>query len=526
MPRHSAFFSFLEIAREVVRCSCMNILMITAEMAPFASVGGLSQVMYFLSKSLVKAGHDVRVFTPLYGKINTRKYKTQSYIKHLPVPVLSKRRSDPSTLDCSIRTYKRTKPTVYFVENREYFHLRENAYGYGDDHKRFYLMCKAALEWILIEHKTKGFVPDVIHINDWHTGYFAELARSDKRYKTILNTIPILHTVHNFRYQGNMDFAYLPPEKKDNGRTRLAGFHDEKLHSQNALLRGILYADWLNTVSPTHALEVLTSQYGEGLEKVLQRRRATLSGIINGLDTTTFDPSKDPLIAHNYSVETIEKRKENKLVLQKEFGLKQDLSIPLLAFLGRLDKQKGLHLIADVLPHLFEELGIQFVILGGGDQQIAAEFRSLAESYPSQMGVHLYANFKLPRKVFAGADILLMPSMFEPGGIVALEAQRYGAVPVVRRTGGLSDILRDFDPTTKKGNGFSFVGTHPLGLLIAITRAVETYKNKKIWNSLVRNCMTEDFSWEASMRGYVKLYKKVIELRRRHVSDNPDPAFL
>lgn len=504
----------------------MNILMLSAEMAPFAPVGGLSQVMYFLSKSLIKSGHDVRVFTPLYGKINTRKYKSHPYIKHLPVPVTSKRKSDPGILECAIRVYKRTKPTVYFVENREYFHLRENAYGYADDHKRFYLMCKAALEWLLVEKKTKGWLPDVIHINDWHSGYFAEMARTDKRYKDALKGIPILHTIHNFRYQGNMDFAYIPPEKKDNGKDRLADFYDDKLHSQNALLRGIIHADWVNTVSPTHATEVLTIQYGEGLEKVLQHRRATLSGIINGLDTATFDPAKDPLVTHNYSVESIEKRKANKMILQKEFGLKQDPDVPLLAFLGRLDKQKGLHFIADALPQLFEELGIQFVILGGGDQQIASEFRALSERYPKQMGVHLYANFKLPRKVFAGADIMLMPSMFEPGGIVILEAQRYGAVPVVRRTGGLADIIRDFDPTTKKGNGFSFTGTKSIGLLIAITRAVETYRNKKLWATLVKNCMTEDFSWDASMKEYVKLYKKVLELRKRHIHENPDPAFM
>ncbi len=503
----------------------MNILLISAEMAPFAPVGGLSQVMYFLSKSMTKAGHDVRITTPLYGKINTRKYKTHPCIENLPIPIEGKRKEDAQSLTCAVRLYKKAKPLVYFIENREYFRLRENAYGYADDHKRFYILCAATLEWLLYQKETKGWMPDVIHINDWHTGYFADLARTSPRYKHAFKNIPILLTVHNFRYQGNMDFAYIPPEKKDTGKTKLPNFFDEKLHESNALLRGILYADWVNTVSPTHASEVLTQEYAEGLEKVLRERSMTLSGILNGLDTKAFDPVKDPLIGVNYSVDSIEKRGANKAILQAEFGLPQDEQTPLIAFLGRLDKQKGLHLIAQALPALFDELHIQFVILGGGDQQIANDFRLLAQKYPMQMGVHLYANFKLPRKVFAGSDMLLMPSMFEPGGIVALEAQRYGSVPIIRRTGGLADIITDFDPQTKKGNGFSFAGTTASDLLIAVTRAVETYRNVSLWKKLVKNCMSEDFSWDTSTKEYIKLYKKVGELRRRLTSDNPDPAY-
>ncbi|MEP7167412.1 MAG: glycogen/starch synthase [Candidatus Woesebacteria bacterium] len=504
----------------------MNVLMLSAEVAPFTTVGGLSQVMYFLSKSLLKAGHDVKIFTPHYGKINIKKYKSHPYIETLLVPTDATRKTDPTSIECAVRIYKKTKPLVYFLENREYYQLRENAYGYADDHQRFYLLSKACLEWLLLQYKNKEWMPDVIHAHDWHTGYFIELARTDKRYKKMMRSIPILYTVHNFRYQGNWDFSFLPPQEKDHGTNKLQSFFDPKLQKQNALLRGILQADWINTVSPTHAVEVLTPEYGEGLDKQLLKRRGVLSGIINGLDTVMFDPNKDPLIVQGFGVQSIEKRIANKLELQREFGLAKDPNVPLLAFCGRLDKQKGLHFILDVLPDVLEELGIQFVILGGGDLQLANEFRMLQERYPKQIGTHLYPNFKLPRKVFAGADMMLMPSLFEPGGIVALEAMRYGCIPIIRRTGGLSDVIKEFDPATKKGNGFSFTGNKSLGLLIAITRAVETYRNQKLWRSLMVNTMSQDFSWDNSMKEYLKLYRKVIAIRKNQLATNPNPAFV
>lgn len=503
----------------------MNVLMLSAEVAPFATVGGLSQVLYFLSKSLLRAGHDVRIFSPLHGKVRHKDYKTHVLIDKFQISTDTKRKNQPEFIDCTLREYRSKKPIVYFLENREYYTLRENVFGYADDHQRFYLMSKACLEWLVLQSKSKGWMPDVIHAHDWHAGYFVELARTDKRYKKILKQIPILYTVHNFHYQGNMDFAYLPPQERDKVKFKLKPMLDEKLLYQNALLRGILHADWINTVSPSHAVEVLTPEYGEGLESFLLKRRGVLSGIINGLDYDTFNPEKDPLIEHNYGGSSMEKRVANKHALQREFGLEITDKRPLLAFSGRLTQQKGVHLILDILEHLITEIGIQFVILGGGEQQLAVDFFKLSQKYPKQVGAHLYPNFKLPRKIFAGADAILMPSIFEPGGIVALEAMRYGCVPIVRRTGGLADVITDFDPQTKKGNGFSFTSMDGMSLLIACIRALETYKNKRLWKTLIANTMNEDFSWDFSMREYVKLYKKVTLLRRQSTRPNPNPAY-
>lgn len=503
----------------------MNVLMLSAEVAPFATVGGLSQVLFFLSSSLLKAGHDVRTFTPLHGKIRHRDYKTHVLIDKFIIPTETLRKNQPENIECTLRLYKSRKPNVYFLENREYYTLRENVFGYADDHQRFYLMCKAALEWLLIQIKNKDWVPDVIHAHDWHAGYFVELARTDKRYKKLLHHIPILYTIHNFHYQGNMDFAYLPPKERDKGNTKLRPMLDEKMVFQNSLLRGILHADWINTVSPTHAIEVLTEEYGERMDPYLLKRRGVLSGIINGLDHDTFDPEIDPLVEHNFSLATIEKRKANKLTLQKEFALEQNDAVPLLAFCGRLTQQKGAHLILDILEHLIIEMGIQFVVLGGGESQIANGFYKLSQKYPKNIGTHLYPNFKLPRKIFAGSDAIMMPSIFEPGGIVALEAMRYGCVPIVRSTGGLKDVIRDFDPETKLGNGFSFTKIDSQCLLIATIRMLESYRNKKLWKNIVTNAMKEDFSWDYSMHEYVKLYKKAISINRLAGRSNPSPAF-
>lgn len=504
----------------------MNVLMLSAEVAPFVTVGGLSQVNYYLSKSLLKNGNDVRLFTPMHGKIK-RKYKLHPYITSaFKVPTDARANGKPKEIECNVKIFKTHKPITYFLENQEYYTLRENVFGYADDHQRFYLLSRGCLEWLLYQMKNKEWVPDVIHAHDWHAGYFIELARKHPRYKKALKNIPILYTVHNFGFQGNYDFINAPPNTKDKGVERLRSIYDPKLQQQNALLRGILNADWVNTVSPSHALEVLTPEYGEGLEKQLLKRRSVLSGIINGLDTTIFDPTKDPLIKQQFSTLTLNKRIENKLDLQREFNLKTDPNIPLLAFSGRLDnKQKGLHLLVAIIEQLISEFDLQFVILGGGDHSIANDFRLLQEKYPTVIGTHLYQDFKLPHKIFAGADIMLIPSIFEPGGIVALEAMHYGCIPVVHSTGGLKDVVHDFNPTTKKGNGFSYVNSQPLSLLIAIVRALEVYKNHSLWKSLITNAMTADFSWDSSMREYVKLYKKVIAIRKRSTSSNPAPAF-
>ena len=504
----------------------MKILFLSAEVGPFVSVGGLSQVCYFLPRALAKTGDDVAIFTPKFATMdktspNKKGWKLYDEIMGLRVPVSEEPKNDD--LICNVKSYQKSKNEVktYFLENREYYELRANVYGYKDDHLRFMLLCKGCLEWLLVQKQTKGaWFPDIINCNDWHTSYFIDLARRSNRYKDIFEKVAIGLTVHNFMHQGNFDFRYCEEKDRDNGTQQLRALNDEKMIKQNPLLRGIRYADAITTESPTHAREVLLPEYGEGLETVLQEERDKLTGILNGLDLREFDPASDPFVPTHFNKSKFrEARFKNKQYLQREFGLPVNPKDFLVSYSGRLAGQKGVNLLIDAMTHLLPEYpNLQLIVLGGGEDSIRRILNDLAEKYPKQVGLHLLSNFKLPRKIFAGADALLLPSLFEPGGIVALEALRYGAVPIVRRTGGLSDIIVDFDPIAKTGNGFSFISKDAWSLYGAIVTAMTTFMNNDLWNVLVSNCLKENFSWENVAELYKKWYRMTIETRKRELA--------
>ena len=503
----------------------MRILFVTAEVGPFVSVGGLSQVSYFLPNSLLKLGDDVRIFTPKFGAMDPPKseneaedktlskhrWKLMMELEGLRVPLKTSNGKDD--LICNVKSHHTEgRVKTYFLENREYYELRANVFGYRDDHIRFLLMSKGCLEWLMLEkEKENGWWPDIIHCNDWHSAYLIELAKRSPRYKNIFSDVKIVLTVHNFVYQGNFDFKYCNIEDRDDGKHALLPLLDPRMHTQNPLLRGILHADAISTVSSTHAKEVLTKEYGEGLHQVLQKRKSRLVGILNGLDTNTFNPKKDTSIKARFNLSNYESaRATNKAALQKLFKLPVKPESFLMGYVGRLAQQKGINLITSMLPHLLTEYpNIQLVVLGGGDETDRTKLMQLQSSFPSQIGLHLMPDFLMPRKVFAGADTLLLPSMFEPGGIVALEALRYGAVPIVRRTGGLNDIIVDFEPTNQSGNGFSFSSKTDWALYGAIVSALTTFQNKKVWSRLVENCLQADFSWEHVATEYQKWYRHV-----------------
>lgn len=501
----------------------MNILFLSAEVGPFVSVGGLSQVCYFLPRALSEAGESVAIFTPKFGRMDKTApskmgWKLKDEVMGLQVPI-----GDEMTvlnLLCNVKSYQKPANSVktYFLENREYYELRANVYGYQDDHVRFMLMCKGCLEWLILQKQKKdAWFPDFIHLNDWHTGYFADLARRSPRYKEVLKKVTIGMTVHNFMHQGNYDFRYCAPQDKDNSNQFLLSLTDEKMNRQNPLLRGIKFSDAVTTVSPTHAREVLLPEYGAGLETQLLEVRDKLFGILNGLDMKEFDPMTDPLVVNHFNAKLFEvARLKNKLNLQQEFGLPIDKDAFLIGYSGRLASQKGVTLMIEAMEHLLPEFPkMQLIVLGGGEDSFRQTLKDLARLYPKQVGLHLLSNFKLPRKIFSGADALLLPSLFEPGGIVALEAMRYGSVPIVRRTGGLNDIITDFDPKTEEGNGFSFVTTDAWALQAAIVTAMTTFQNTKLWRKLIINCLSADFSWEKVAKVYQKWYRRTMQLRKR-----------
>ncbi|HUV71550.1 MAG TPA: glycogen/starch synthase [Clostridia bacterium] len=497
----------------------MKVLFVSAEVAPFSSVGGLSQVSYFLPRALIKQGADVRIFTPKYGIINNQQFPTRSVIKELKVPTGENKNSlHPQKLICNVNTLIKTKrgdPKVYLLENMEYYEKRANVYNYSDDHIRFGLLSRGALEFI----KKKEFVPDLIHCNDWHTAYLIDFLKNAYKNDPILKKIASLLSIHNL-YQGIFDFEHASEMDFDDGKSRLAPFFTERFYKQNALKRGLIHADLVNTVSETYAHEILTEEYAGRLHNLFKELRGKISGVLNGLDYNNFNPRTDKIIKKDYGLTSLKQRAENKTDLQKEFDLQVSPETPILAFSGRLHAQKGLELIMDTIEFILSEFEVQFIALGTGEDKYLNFLQKLENKHPQKVGTHLMKNFTLPRKIFAGADMILIPSQYEPGGIVALEAMRYGCIPIVRETGGLADSVKDFNLAEGKGTGFTFKKFFKMSFLTAVIRALETYKNQKIWKKIVRQAMQEDFSWEHTASEYLELYRKATEIRKETQEDN------
>ena len=503
----------------------IKVLFVTAEVAPFSKQGGLSQVAYFLPRALKKLGVDVRIFTPKYGKIVDEQYNLKTLQENIKIPTGHQDGDGyPTYLTCNVKTYEEPEdpfePVVYFLENEEYFEKRANVYGYDDDHIRFGLLSRGALEFML----SKEFVPDVVHSNDWHTGYLINdlyyVRQEDKDMKDVASLLSIHNT-----YQGNFDYGRASEMDYDDGKSPLAPFYSERFLKQNALKRGIMRADRMNTVSETYSKQLLLEEYGMGLHRLFRELRGKMSGILNGLDYKDFDPSTDKIIAQNFTYRSLGRRQTNKLDLQKEFHLEQNPHAPIVAISGRLDGQKGIDLVKESIDFVLKELDVQFIVLGGGDNHYIDFFEELERKYPDRVGAHLMPDFILPRKIFAGADIVLMPSYYEPGGIVAIEAMRYGAVPLVRATGGLADIVQDYDTQNQTGTGFSFRDFSSQSFLVALVRALEVYKDQEAWQELVKRVMQEDFSWDKVASKYADLYERTVDYRHEAIAPNPPMTY-
>lgn len=477
-----------------------KVLMVGAEVAPYAYVGGVAMVLGYLSKALSDLGCDVRLFMPKFYSIDEEKYKLTTVYEGLQVPTDDE--SNPY-LTCNVK--EATAPhgvKIYFLENQEYYEKRANIYGYSDDPTRWALLSRGALEFV----RTKIFVPDVIHSNDWHTGLISNYMNTSYRKDPIIENITSVFTIHSLKYQGNFDHHNVPELDTDDGRSDVAPLFSDRLNMQNFMRRGILHSDVVNTVSKKYAKEVLTPEFGEGLDRLLLELQGKFFGIMNGIDYTVMDPRTDKLIPHNYGLGTLGKRVENKRALQKEFELKVDDKIPLFAIVGRLDYQKGIDLVVNTMHHAMKDYDIQFVQVGGGDASLVQMLQHLKEAYPDRVGIHTYPNFSLPRLIFAGSDVILYPSRFEPCGVVQLEAMRYGSIPLVRWVGGLADSVENFDSITMTGTGFVFKEFNEFALFGQIVRAIELYNHKNIWATLQKNAMKADFSWDSSAKEYVKLY--------------------
>lgn len=515
-PMKKAFLPAIKVNKH--KPKQLKILFVAAEVAPYASVGGLGQVIYFLSRALTKQGHDVRIFMPKYGYIDESKYRTKMVWPGLTVPTGGKE----NPLICNVKLHHPAKPDapVYFLENMEYYEKRANVYGYIDDHVRWGLLTRGALEFL----RHSQWVPDVINCADWHTGHIPNYLKTVYLNDSKLSKIATVFSVHNLYHQGLFDHRFLSDQDYDDGKSPIAPFFSDRLKFQNFMRRGIMYADIVNTVSENYAKEILTPVYGEKLDQLLKEVRTKLYGVLNGLDYSEFNPATDKIIYANYSRSHLENRIKNKLALQREFNLPESKDVPIIGMVGRLDEQKGFELLMPILESIIKEYGVQFVSVGGGDARYRTYLQDLQEKYPQNVAVHLFPNFTLPRHVFAGSDIFLIPSKYEPFGITAIEAMRYGAVPLVRKTGGLADTVKDYDPETSTGNGFVFSNFDHLALFGTIVRALEVYKHESAWRGLMKRAMQADFSWDVSAETYVALYQKAIDLAKKRATAKIHPA--
>lgn len=488
----------------------LNILFVASEAAPFVKVGGLGEVMNSLPKALRQLGHDARVLVPKYATIDVDKYPMKTEMTELKVESGDK---DPyGILVSNIFRYDGQDGGInYFLENMEYYEKRANVYGYSDDTVRWVLLSKASLEFV----KKSEWKPDVIVASDWQTGFIPNLIHTDYKNDPILSKIPVIFSIHNLKYQGLFDPRFVSEMDHDAGQAPITDFFDPKTNKLSGMRRGIMYADVINTVSPTYAREILTDEFGEGLSNLLNERKGRLFGILNGINTESLNPETDKDLSVNYSQKSLDKRFENQKALQKQFGLKAtEGDVFVVGMVGRLDGQKGLDLVTQMLGPLLDNINFQFVVIGEGDAGYRMYFEQLKEKYPDRVGTHFSFDPRLPRMIFGGADAVLIPSKYEPSGLVQMEAMRYGCIPIVRKVGGLADSVEDFTPEKEEGTGFVFEKYDPFSLTIAIIRASELYKQKKEWEKLMKRAMAKDFSWEKSAQEYVKLFEMALRFHQ------------
>lgn len=483
----------------------MKVLFAVSECVPFVKSGGLADVAGSLPKELKKQGTEIRVIAPKYGTI------PEIFKEKMKKKIDFSVRVGWRNQYCGIEELIYEGITFYFVDNEYYFN-RESLYGYIDDGERFAFFNKAVLEAL----PEISFIPDVIHCHDWHTGMIPFLLKHQygERTKEFRN-IRTLFTIHNLQFQGIMpkqalgDLFGLPDYF----------YHEEQLEFYGSIsfMKGaIVSADKITTVSPTYKWEIQTEYFGEKLHGVLHKRSGDLEGILNGIDDDFYNPEKDPSIVEPYSSTGIDGKKANKRAILSQFALPQQEDVPLIAMVTRLTKQKGLDLVKCVFHEMMNE-SVQMIILGTGDPEFENFFREMEYLYPDKFKAYIGFEEGLAHRLYAAADIFLMPSKFEPCGLGQMIAMRYGAVPVVRETGGLNDTVKSYNEFTGEGNGFTFSHFNAHDMLFTLRRALSYYENKDVWNLLVSKAMRLDYSWAKSAFKYNQIYAELILRSERHV---------
>ncbi|MDE6660822.1 MAG: glycogen synthase GlgA [Anaeroplasmataceae bacterium] len=470
----------------------MRVLFCASESAPYAKTGGLADVIGALPKALKEKGCDARVIMPYYKKIkekNIANYRGYAYVK------IAERMEYVGVFSAEHEGVE-----FYFIDSDRYFN-RDGLYGYGDDGERFAFFSFAILEAI----KVIDFFPDVIHLNDWQTGLIPYILKANYHFYPEYNRIKTVYSIHNIQYQGNfpmdmMRILFMP--------------YSSSLEFDNCInfmKAGILESNIVTTVSETYKNEVLTDYYGYRLNNILGLRYFDFYGIVNGIDVVKYNPETDKHIYSNYSIKNASAgKKANKEALLKEFGLGTE-DVPLFGLVSRLVDQKGIDLLMPILDDVINYSNAKFILMGSGDSMYEDFFRSMEARYPDRFKCYIGYSDPIAQKIYAGCDIFLMPSKFEPCGLGQMIAMRYGTLPLVRETGGLKDTVEPYNEFTNEGTGFSFANFNAIELKDVMFLALNTYnENKEAWNTLVKQAMEKDYSWSSSAAKYLDIYKKIM----------------
>lgn len=472
----------------------MKVLFVSAEVVPFSKTGGLADVAYALPKALIKQGVEVKVIT-------SRNFHNK------PLAVKEEQVLQTEVEVGWRKQYMGLSKTVYddmefyFIDN-EYYFKREGIYGHFDDGERYSFLCRAVLEALI----HMDYEPDIIHINDWHTAMIPLLMKRHYSHVEKFKKIKTVFTIHNLRYQGIFD----PVVMGELLNLDLDEYHSGAIEfygSVNFMKSGITFSDAVTTVSKTYASEIKDPYFGEKLHDLIRDHEEKLHGIVNGIDFEIYNPESDERIVENYTVKNSSKKQVNKKAIQELMGLSKSKK-PLIAMITRLADQKGLDLVEHIIEELLH-LDVQMVVLGTGDERYEDMLRHFSYHFEN-LAVHLGFDENLAHKIYAGADMFLMPSLFEPCGLSQMIAQRYGTIPIVRETGGLVDTVEPYNKFTDMGTGFSFGSYNAHEMLFALKRAVELYQNKTSWREMVRRVMKLDTSWTKSAIAYKELYESLV----------------
>lgn len=484
----------------------LKIVSVCSEVSPFSKSGGMADVARSLPKAISRQGHEVIVVTPLYGQVvDNKKHKLKLLHQDVKVYLNSK-----ETVTVSYwKGYLMKGLPVYFIEQKKYFSQKKSLYMSGHENSRFLIFNVAALKLISM----LKFEADIVQCHDWQTGLIPYYLKTDFRYSKTLRHAKTVFTIHNLIFQFGQDWWKVPADKKDYGRTRIPHLSDPNIEYVNFAKRAILSADMITTVSEKYREEIMTKNIGQDLHRILRNRKDRLFGVVNGIDYKAYNPMHDPGLYKNFNYQNIKRKELNKAYVQKLFNLPVNDKYPLFCTTSRVTFQKGFDLIVKTIGQLMR-LDIQMIVIGTGDMSYIKELKKIARKYPKKLAVipSHEENQKYETLVYAGSDVFLLPSHYEPCGINQLIAMRYGCVPIIRKVGGLYDTVTDFNPTTNKGNGFAFEQFNEFPFYRAVIRATETFKYKTVWRDLVVRGMRESNSWEIPAKKYIVVFRKAIRL--------------